>query len=202
VDRHGGLRQLTFLSLRIVGGLVLYGLLHLPFRWIGGLFLSPGRAAAAAGLLGCAAAALLLVGLQQRPADPIAPGRVQSALLSGGPEMRVAALRRLVRRGIDIAGFEGYAALAASPHVAVRYWLAKALRRSRSRTSWPVHLALLEDPQINVAYNAYASLGSRGDPRGVPEILRRLPEEPRWYVQFYAYRALRRLGWRPSPASN
>lgn len=202
VDRHGGLRQLTFLSLRIVGGLLLYGLLYLPFRWIGGVFFSPVRAAAVAGLLGCGAAALLLVGLQQAPPNRIAPDQVQTALSNGSTEMRVAALRRLLHRGIDIAGFEGYAALATSPNVAERYWLAKALRHSQSQTSWPVHLALLEDPQINVAYNAYASLGFRGDPRGIAEIRRRLPAEPRWYVQFYAYRALRRLGWRPSPVSN
>lgn len=201
-DRHAGLRQLTFLSLRLVGGILLYGLFYLPFRRIAGAVVaSPIRATAAAGVLACAGALLLLTTFSGPPRSELAPGEVQAALASPSASIRIAALREIHRRGIEIAGFDGFAESAASPVVAERFWLARTLGRSRSRMSWPVHLALLDDPQINVAYNAYASLGSRGDPRGVAEILRRMPDEPRWYVRFYAYRALRRLGWRPSPAS-
>jgi hypothetical protein len=201
-DRHAGLRQLTFLSLRLVGGILLYGLFYLPFRRIAGAVVaSPVRATAAAGVLACGGALLLLTTLSGPPRFELAPGEVQAALASPSASIRIAALREIHRRGIEIAGFDGFAESAASPVVAERFWLARTLGRSRSRMSWPVHLALLDDPQINVAYNAYASLGSRGDPRGVAEILRRMPDEPRWYVRFYAYRALRRLGWRPSPAS-
>lgn len=199
-DRFGGLRQLTFLSLQVVCGLFLYALLFFPLRIAAGISLSPIRATMLAGGLACLAAIAALLFFASDPDRGAAAGAIQDALSSDRPERRIAALRRIARRRIDIAGFSGFRELAASPRVAERYWLAKALRHSRSRTSWPLHLALLDDPQINVAYNAYASLGLRGDRRGIPEILRRLPEESRWYVQWYAYGALRRLGWRPSPA--
>ncbi|MFP4308919.1 MAG: HEAT repeat domain-containing protein [Desulfococcaceae bacterium] len=201
VDRHGGLRQLTFLSLQLVWGVLLYGLLFLPMRFLAGYFLDPSRAATAGGALACGVALLLPMTLQHAPVARVAPDKVQESLSSPDSADRLAALRFIYHRGIEIAGFENFESLAASPRAAERFWLAKALRHSRSRISWPVHLALLEDPQINVAYNAFWSLGFRRDSRGVPEILRRIDEDPRWYVQWYAYRALRRLGWRQRPTS-
>lgn len=201
VDRHGGLRQLTFLSLQLVWGVLLYGLLFLPMRFLARLFFSPVRATMAGGALACGAALLLLLALQHVPVAHVAPDKVQESLSSPDSADRLAALRFIYHRGIEIAGFEDFESLAVRPRVAERFWLAKVLRHSRSRTSWPVHLALLEDPQINVAYNAFWSLALRQDPRGVPEILRRIDQDPRWYVQWYAYRALRRLGWRQRPTS-
>jgi hypothetical protein len=201
VDRHGGLRQLTFLSLQLVWGVLLYGLLYLPLRLFAGIFFGSVRATMAGGALACGTALFLLAFLQHVPVAKVAPDAVQESLASSKSADRLAALRYIYHQGIEIAGFTDYESLALSPRVAERFWLAKVLRHSRSRTSWPVHLALLEDPQINVAYNAFWSLGFRRDSRGVPEILRRINEDPRWYVQWYAYRALRRLGWRQRPTS-
>jgi hypothetical protein len=201
VDRHGGLRQFTFLSLQLVWGVLLYGLFFLPMRLLAGIVFDPARATIAGGVLACGVALSLLAFLQQVPVAKVAPDKVQESLASSTSADRLAALRYIYHRGIEIAGFEDFESLAARPRVAERFWLAKVLRHSRSRTSWPVHLALLEDPQINVAYNAFWSLALRRDPRGVPEILRRIDDDPRWYVQWYAYRALRRLGWRQRPTS-
>lgn len=201
VDRHGGLRQLTFLSLQLVWGVLLYIVLFLPSRLFARILFGPVRATMIGGALACGSALFLLLILQHPPVAKVAPDAVQESLSSPNSADRLAALRHIYHQGIEIAGFPDYESLALSPRVAERFWLAKVLRHSRSRTSWPVHLVLLEDPQINVAYNAFWSLGFRRDSRGVPEILRRIDEDPRWYVQWYAYRALRRLGWRQRPKS-
>ena len=199
MDRHGGLRQLTFLSLQLVWGVLLYMLLFLPLRLLAGFFFRSVRATMVGGALACGSALILLLALQHAPVARVSPDAVQESLASPNSADRLAALRYIYHQGIEIAGFTDYESLAISPRVAERFWLAKVLRHSRSRTSWQIHLALLEDPQINVAYNAFWSLGFRRDSRGAPEILRRIDEDPRWYVQWYAYRALRRLGWRQRP---
>jgi hypothetical protein len=43
---------------------------------------------------------------------------------------------------------------------------------------------------------AFHGLGRRGDSRGVSEILTRIKTSDHWYNQWYAYKALRGLGWK------
>ena len=84
-------------------------------------------------------------------------------------------------------------------------------------TGWPKHwdsskedrtigelLTLLNDPQPNVVCQALYALGKRGGDRRpdiVETILAKIGSTDNWYVQRYAYLALRSLGWR-QPASN
>ena len=51
-------------------------------------------------------------------------------------------------------------------------------------------------PAPNVVSMAYWSLGLRGDRSAAGEILKRLPLSEDWYNQWYAYNALRNLGWK------
>ena len=56
-------------------------------------------------------------------------------------------------------------------------------------------MIMLDDPQINVRCMAFQSLGLRGDPAAVPTIIEGIRSSRDWYVQWYAYRALKHLGW-------
>jgi len=43
---------------------------------------------------------------------------------------------------------------------------------------------------------AFQALGQRGDSRAVKEILKRIESSDHWYTQWYAYKALKALGWK------
>jgi hypothetical protein len=132
-----------------------------------------------------------------------APGRripddravLLAMLQSGVPAEQTRALRTLSAAGKDVASFPEFEALGESPSPAVRYWFARSLAGSRSERAQVLLFRLLEDGQMNVVTMAIESLGMRGDPAAAPAIRNMLETSPHWYVQLYAYRALRRLGW-------
>jgi HEAT repeat protein len=56
-------------------------------------------------------------------------------------------------------------------------------------------LDLADDPVPVVACQALWALGQRKDRQTIPEIVERIDASSHWYIQMYAYRALRTLGW-------
>jgi HEAT repeat protein len=108
---------------------------------------------------------------------------------------RIAALKYILRNKIDIAGFPDYQNMMESRHIPERYWLAKALGGSRTPETREYLHRLLDDPHFNVVCMALDSLGRRGNRADVPRILGKIETSHNWYEQWYAYRALRRLGW-------
>jgi len=117
------------------------------------------------------------------------------ALSSEHLKTRVSALRIIAEKRMEISDFPEYEKSRNSPSVLERYWLVKALGSSRDRSTYEHLLAFLNDPHRNVVCMAYYSLGLRGVHKAVDEILRRFPSLDDWYTQWYAYKALRRLGW-------
>jgi HEAT repeat protein len=99
------------------------------------------------------------------------------------------------QKGLEIAGLPGYEGLLSSPNAAERYWLVRTLGVSRRERTYRDLLGFLHDPQLNVVTMAYYALGRRGDRRAVPVILERIRTSRHWYEQWYAYRALKALGW-------
>jgi HEAT repeat protein len=59
-------------------------------------------------------------------------------------------------------------------------------------------LTLLDDPHPNIVSMAFYSLGQRGNRQAVPKIMKKIETSDHWYNQWYAYRALKSLGWRQS----
>ena len=55
---------------------------------------------------------------------------------------------------------------------------------------------MLDDPNPNVACQVYYALGKRKKPAMIPVLLEKMNTSRHWYVQTYAYRALRELGWK------
>ena len=68
--------------------------------------------------------------------------------------------------------------------------------KGRQDETYPDLLVLLKDPSPMVVCAAISSLGRRGEKKAVPDILKQLRESQHPYVQWYAYKALKALGWR------
>jgi HEAT repeats len=120
------------------------------------------------------------------------------ALTSDQWETRVSALKLIDQKKLEIGDFGAYPTLIKSRHVAERYWLVRTLGSSRRTSTYRDLLSFLDDPNPGVVSMAFYALGQRRDSRAVPEILKRVETSRDWYNQWYAYRALRNLGWKQS----
>ncbi|MBF0451823.1 MAG: HEAT repeat domain-containing protein [Candidatus Magnetomorum sp.] len=81
-------------------------------------------------------------------------------------------------------------------HPVLKYWLIRFLSNRRTSEIRLMLDDLLKDSQVNVVCQSLYALGQQGDKNAIPGILEILNTSPHWYIQMYAYRALKRLGWR------
>lgn len=199
-DRYVFFRQFTYISLLLVSGLFCYLVLYIPFRIITLFFMGrylkgfPGSLTA---VICCfIAGAMSLYLWHPERAENFKNENLEQALKSDKLETRVAALKYIHRRKMDVGKIGIPSQMPGSPVILERYWLAKTLYSAKSASSYDVNLALLDDPQINVSYIAFDALGHKKNQRAAREILERIPTLKKWYVQLYAYKSLRRLKWR------
>jgi hypothetical protein len=195
-DQNGTFRQLTFHSLVIGLPLALYLLLHALIRLLCCFFLDVRTSSLVASVLCLIVGLCILVPFLYMRGTDIELKDIPQALASESWQERVAALRIIEQKGLEVSSFQPYPRLLASPHIAVRYWLVRALAVSRRPQTYKDLLAFLDDPHPNVVSMAFYALGQRGDWRGVGEILTRIKTSGHWYNQWYAYKALRALGWK------
>jgi len=195
-DRHFLFRQFTFYSVLIGFPVALYVFLRtLLFCLLRGFF--KVRTASRAAVILCLLSGVgLLIPMWGGSPGGIDRKHLETCLESDRWQERVAALKTMGEERVDPAGFESYRRLLESAHIPERYWLAKALGVSRSPQTYQDLLHLLDDPSPGVVSMAFAALGRRGESKAVPEILKRLNRSDDWYNQWYAYRALRSLGWK------
>jgi len=195
-DRNANLRHFTFLSLLCGYPLTLYVLMHALFWFISRLFTENQKSATIASIL-CFTVSLCILGAFSFSRSPNIDGRaIADALNSNHWQTRVAALRVIEENGMEIGRIKGYAKSKTSSQIPERYWLAKALGKSRDPETYDVILALLNDSNVNVASMAYSALARRGDFRAIKEILKKIMVSDSWYDQLYAYKALKVLGWK------
>jgi hypothetical protein len=198
-DRAGFLRRFTFISLIIASPILLYALLYALVSH--GLLLfgvkRNNQAAAALLCVGLAAAAALpLYRSGAAAAEASAREKAASLLASENRWERIAALRELAPGDRNLKPFqEKILPLRKSPHPAERYWAAKTLGGLRTGKADQALSGMLSDPHFNVVCAALYSLGRRRDPAAIPDIFAVLSSSKRWYVQLYAYNALKELGW-------
>jgi len=195
-DRFAVFRLATIFSLLIGFPLTLYIIGYAMFRFLLRCFLGSLSSSAVAAILCFSTGLASLVPVYCGRAETINSVQLPEALSSLQWQKRVAALRTVVRSGQDIGNFPGYRRMLVSRHVPERYWLAKALGVSRRPETYQDLLALLDDPNANVVCMAFQGLGQRGDRRAEKDILKRIRASNHWYEQWYAYRALRALGWK------
>lgn len=194
-DRYAFLRHFTLVSIFLVLPLVFIVILYAPVRLLTGLFVHSGVSMALSYLL-CTvfllAAMFFLVPGQEKLADS---AELFAALDSDDLGHRISGLKHAHENRIDIADFPAYRKMAASTNPAERYWLAKALGSSRNPETLDDLFLLLEDRQPNVVCMALYSIGLRKNRSALNSIMEKLKTSNHWYVQWYAYRALKELGW-------
>jgi hypothetical protein len=197
-DRHLFFRQFAFLSivmsLLLFPYLLVYGLVRLLIRMLFGTRLPTPAASVTAAVLAVALLGFGLYGFNRA-------GRYDSALImdnleQAGWRQRIALLKHIAAEGGEVGTLPVYKKMRASPYVAERYWLARALGESRRSETYDDLLSLLNDPQHNVVCMAFYGLGRRGDKRAIKYIIGRIQSSNHWYEQWYGYRALKILGWR------
>ncbi len=195
-DRHGLFRHFTFLSLLIGFPITLYIVFYTIFCLISCAFVDTRISPVISGILCLLVGIFLLVFFHMGAGAKVEEKDLHEAMVSSHWQDRVAALKLIQQKGLDIGSFNAYKDMLASPHIPDRYWLARALGASRRSETYDDLLALLHDPCPNVVSMAFYGLGQRGDWRAVSEILTRIKTSDHWYNQWYGYKALRALGWK------
>ncbi|TFG92942.1 MAG: HEAT repeat domain-containing protein, partial [Syntrophobacterales bacterium] len=194
-DRNAFFRRGTFFSILIGFPVLLYIVTYALIHTVLNLFLDPKGSSVITSIicfsLGVALMITLFIGERG-----VGAGNLEGALQSGDWRHRVAALKTVQEKGRDVALFGNYRRMLTSTHVPERYWLAGALGYSRGPETYRDILALLDDPSPNVVCKAFEALGKRGGAQAMGNIIRRIETSDHWYEQWYAYRALRTLGWR------
>jgi Ca2+/Na+ antiporter len=195
-DRYPFFRLFTYYSLLIGLPLILYVFLYTLFRLVLCFFLDERASSMSASILCFLAGISLLVLFQYGKGAEIKVEELEEALESERWQRRVAALKIVRQKGMDVADFPAYQSIRSSPHIVERYWLVNALGASRHPGTYEDILAFLDDPHPNVVCMAFNALGQKGETRAVDKIIKRIEMSDHWYEQWYAYKSLRSLGWK------
>jgi hypothetical protein len=188
-------RKITFMSLVIASPFLVYLLIQtvifaclFPLRSL--------RTRVVLSTLICAGMGIgLLLPVGSTSKDAMTPDEIKNRLESADRRQRIEALKALSEIPLDM---DKYPVLTADDHnrsIPERYWLAKALADSRSPWADEMLLNFLKDPHPNVVCMALFSLGNRKQKQAAEEMIHIIKTHDHWYVQWYAYRSLRSLGW-------
>jgi len=123
---------------------------------------------------------------------------VSESLQSSRWQTRMAALRTIDERRLEVPDLQMIHRMSRSTKIPERYWLAKVLALSRTPETYSSLLFFLDDSSPNVVCMALFAMGQRGDPNGIRDILKWMASSDHWYCQWYAYGALKALGWKQS----
>ena len=196
VDRQDFFRRFTFISLLSGFPAAMIILFYSMLVFFLKLFFEYRRASTISLYLCLAIAIFLSAFFNHVSGKQIDENNLPEALKSARWQDKVMALRIIDEKKLDISGFGNYREMLSSPHIPVRYWLAKVLGESHKPGTFKDLLVLMDDPSPNVVCMAYYSTGQRGSKKNIKELLQRIKISGHWYEQWYAYKALRALGWK------
>jgi hypothetical protein len=174
-----------------------FSIFQLVFRRISGAV--PGFWLSSGGCLVLGVA--ILIGFRLLAFSDIPANDLKKYLASDSPDLRVAALRTIASHDLDPYDYLGGKLATIPAYVPERIWWAISLDNSSAPETDELLMGLLDDPHPLVACKAYNAIGRRKYRAAVPAIIEKLETSRHWYVQGYAYHALRRLGWKQT-ASN
>jgi hypothetical protein len=195
-DRHSLFRQFTYYGLLVGFPVTLYLFLYSILLFLLTLYVNLRIASLTAASLCFLAGVSLLIPLWPGNGTGMDKNHLDRWVTSDRWQERVAGLKLVRQNRLDVSGFHSYQDMLTSQHIPERYWLTKALSVGRSHETHEDLLRLLDDLSPSVACMAFQSLGLRGDRQAATEILKRIKTSDHWYAQWYAYRALKALGWK------
>lgn len=199
-DRMDFLRQTTLFSLVAAAPLLLYILIHGIFKTLLFFFMRTRRfARTGSGLICLGIAAVLAMPLYpfaKSTSSNLNRRQLAVHLDSEQPAERLRALKQMAASSsaplpLPAPVFR----LKDSPWPAERYWAAKVMGRADSQKAEKVLRMMLSDPHPNVVCAAISSLARIHDPAAVPVLRKILVSSDYWYIQLYAYKGLKELGW-------
>ncbi|MFW6334994.1 MAG: HEAT repeat domain-containing protein [Desulfosalsimonas sp.] len=198
-DNAGFLRSFTFVSLITAFPLGLYIFLHCGLCILLSMVRSVKWRSISASIICLGVAGAVLVQFYPQGGGCPQNNTLKACLESRDPHKQRDALKTAANRKIppDTVGMSPE--LAASPHVPVRYWLAASLEHSQIPAAGKILMELTGDPPPNVACMAYSVMGKTGSSKSADFIKSRIGKIKHWYVQQYAYNAMRNLGWKQEP---
>jgi hypothetical protein len=195
-DRWALFRQITLFSLLTGFPLAVYVIAHGAISILFGFFFRFRTSALIASGLCFALCLLLLFTFQSNRSREISKEDLAEVLNSDNWQNRVAAMKFIDKNGLEIKQFQAYPKLLESSYIAERYWFVRTLAHSRSPQSYRDLLSFLSDTHPNVVSMALYALGKRGNKETIGRIMQIIETSDNWYLQWYAYKALRALGWR------
>jgi hypothetical protein len=200
-DRYAPFRRMTLVSLLLGFPVLMFISVYGTLRLLAGLAMDPARAALTVSGICLVIGILLFLPMLKAHPMAITPQNIHTALAADQWPHRVAALRYIAKHNLEIATYPGYRRLLTSPLVVERYWLARAMANSRADETYARLLPMIRDPHPNVICQAFYALGELGRRAAIDPVKQRLVELDHWYAQWYAYGALRKLGWQQSPSN-
>lgn len=145
----------------------------------------------------CMACAVLFLILQgsyhaacHLPAEPIT-----ELLASERTNDHISGLKTLLQQGDEITCYSEYRLPGNLSPVAERYWALKAFAKSKNATAYQAIFNFKDDPHPNVQCVFLEALGRLGSKKDTHLIIEKIETSTNWYVQWYAYRSLKDLGW-------
>jgi hypothetical protein len=199
-DRFGWFRRLILAGLLVGFPCLLYATVYTLVRALLGLFFGGRRATGLSSILCLLIGVGLFIPMVRGHVAPIEADRLEAAMADPAWPVRVAALRHIQTRRLEIAAYSSFRKLLHSPMAVERYWLARALAVSRNPATYGDLLAMVNDPHPNVVCQAFYALGQRRNPAAISAIKEKMASSGHWYTQEYGYHAIKRLGWQQTPS--
>ena len=203
-DQNAVFRRFTLISLLGVAPLILYLTGYAFFCLLPGALMNIRTASFLAPFLCFIFWLAVMTALDIPKVAEMNRSLAATAIREGNRKERIAALRYINKKRLDITEFKGYRHLAATPDFAQRYWLIKNLGNSRNPVSNGIIYQFLNSKSDYIICKAMAAIADRihaGDvlsrKRYLKLVLAKMQTTDNWYVQFYAYKAARRMGWIP-----
>lgn len=200
-DNDSLLRQLTFISLLFGFPLAVYVVFHGLISILAGIFFNSKGVSIIASMFCFVICIILLLVFQFSRGREVPVPNLPEALDSQRWQARVGALKIIDEKGLEISQFKSYPTLLKSTHIAEQYWLVKTLGNSKNPLTFNDLLHFLNDPHPNVVTMALYAIGKRGSRDMTDDIMHIITTTDNWYIQWYAYKALRSIGWRQAKSN-
>jgi len=201
VDPFAFFRSFTFLCLLIGLPITLYLILYTLFCLGSSLIFDVKTSAIVASVFCLFIGISCFVFFSAERGVKIERKDLAASMKSDNWQRRVAALKIIHQKGLEVGDFYAYERRLPRPNIPERYWLVKALGAGKRSESYDYLLTFLDDPQPNVVSMTFSALGQRGDRRAVEKILKRIEISNDWFNQWYAYQALKVLGWKQTKSN-